>query len=227
MSSNARHIPDNFKYVRDYIEYFIEWYAKRSKHYISDGELVNIVCKMRKKYGSDCARNGPLKPLKLNERFGLNADGDFCRVQLYDAIPMNGEKCYVCGAITSSEVTAVASETWLTEYNTEGRFVGDLCCGVPLITLTKDIKELDSMSVRCHPNIYYSLCRSAECTKLHEWRHGEAKSACLAKELQIKRNAPSYQMLEKQSNQYRKSFFASRYLDYHARLKFAEDKLTG
>lgn len=216
---------NNFEYVRDYIDYFIEWYAKRSKYYISDQWLIDINVRMRKKYGRDFARNGPSKPLDLNHQFGLKVDGAFCRVSYYELTPMNSTRCYVCGALMSAEITEVANETWLSEYNTTGRYVGELIHGIPYVTLTYDIDSLAALSCRRDTGILRSLCYSKECTKLNKWRHGESNSASIAKDLKVKRNAPSYKLLDKQNNQYRKAFFVSRYLDYHARLKIAEDKL--
>jgi len=215
---------NDFKYVRDYIEYFIEWYAKRAKLYISDEWLINIVKRMRIKYGYDYARNEPSKPFNLNERFGVVANGDFCRVSLYNSSLMNGSQCYICMDVITSNVSQVTGESMLTEYNTTGKLVGDLYKGVPLITLTRDILQLDAMSIRRKPNIIYSLCKSKECERLNLWRKGKSKSAAVARKLKIKRNAPSYKMLQKQNNEHRKVFFASRYLIYYAKLKAAEDR---
>jgi len=204
----------SLEYVRDYVNYFFDWFAKRTLYYISDEKLININARLQNKYGPDLARSWASKPRNINKRFGLIASADFCRISPYSLLPMNGLCCYICKKTVVSEITEVNpdDEIWLTEYNTKGIFIGTLYYGIPLIALTHDIETLCAMDQCRKPTLKAGLCSELECLELDAWRKNRSKSL-------VRRNIPSLKIIDKQHTKYKKPFIALRYLDYKARLQ--------
>lgn len=222
-------IRDDFEYIKDYIEHFIKWYAERTQYYMSDKLIIKINHRLRYKYGYDAATQGPLKPNQLNRRFGFFAEGPYCRVHLYDVKPMVSDHCMCCGEMQDAYEAGRNHRhdfDELSEYNPEEHNdSGDYTkINKRHNNYIDDLAHIDPLRER---SIYhFSLCDDPICKKLNAWLRRETEDFARARELLIKCITPTKAAIDKQTGKYRRPYLVSRYLDFKARLKFAEDRLT-
>lgn len=214
---------------RDYVDYFIQWYCKRQKHYVNDKTLINIMNRIYNNVGRGMTRYSPVKPYRLNERFGVYADGDFCRVSLYKVIPMNGELCIYCSAPLTSFVTTIKDGYELSEYNVRRmpqckHFPDINGKGLSIFQRSINIYDLQMISHQQEPvNTYNGVCENKQCKELNKWKPKKVK----IKNTYVYALKPSLKTINKQTSKYRKSFVAARYLDFNARLKIASQSGGG